>query len=553
MRWKFLMPLSLVLASGGCAEPPIHDLVIRNGTLYDGLGGAGVVGDVAVDGDRIVALGDVGAAVGRREVDASGLAVTPGFINLLSWANESLIQDGRSLSDISQGVTLEVFGEGRSMGPLGEATRAALIEAQGDIRYDVEWTTLAEYLQYLEDRGVSTNVASLVGAATVRANVVGFEDRPATAEELERMREQVRAAMEEGAMGVGSALVYAPGSYASTDELVALAEIAAEYDGLFTAHVRGEGKDLLPAIDEMIDIVRRSGVRGEIYHLKASGQENWSKFEQAVAKIEAARAEGLPLGADIYPYRASSTGLDIMFPGWVKEGGHQAFVERLRDPEVRSRLSAEMDMIPAQDVMLVSFKNEELRSWVGKTLADWAEHHGVSPEIAAMDLIVADDSRVGTVRFTMSEDNVRRALQLPWIAFCSDSGSMAPEPPFTNGQPHPRAYGSFARILGHYSRDLGLLPLEEAIRRMTSLPAERLGLDDRGRLAPGALADVVVFDPATIIDRATFEAPHQLAVGVRHVWVNGVEVIREGAHTGATPGRFVRGPETIGTPIGSNR
>jgi N-acyl-D-amino-acid deacylase len=527
--------------------PPTYDLVLRGGTIYDGGGGPPVLGDVAIDGDRIAAvgrLGDLAGARGRRELDVAGLAVAPGFVNMLSWADESLLVDGRSLSDLVQGVTLEVFGEGWSMGPLDDAMRDELIERQQELVYDVPWTTLGEYLEHLERRGVATNVASFVGAETVRIHELGYENRPPTADELGRMRELVRVAMEEGALGLGSSLPYAPADFASTAELIALAEVAARYDGLYISHVRDEGTRIHEALDEFLEIVRAAGIRGEVYHLKASGRENWSKLEEVIARLEAARAEGLAVTADIYPYHASSTGLSINFPTWVQEGGHEAFVERLRDPAIRERLRqpGEMRLIPPEDILLVGFRNEELRRHVGRTLADVAAERGADPIDTAMDLIVEDDSRIGTVRFTMSEENVRRKIALPWVSFCSDSGSMAPEEPFLALHPHPRAYGSFARVLGKYVREEKLVPLEEAIRRLTSLPAENLKLDRRGRLAPGFFADVVVFDPATIADRATFEEPHRLAIGVEHVFVNGGQVIAGGEHTGATPGRVVRGP-----------
>jgi len=528
--------------AAGAEAPPRYDVVLRGGTLYDGGGGAPYVGDVAFAGDRIAAIGDLGDARGREEIDVAGRAVAPGFINMLSWADESLLVDGRSLSDLMQGVTLEVFGEGWSMGPLNDTMRAYLVERQKELRYEVPWTTLGEYLEHLQRRGVSTNVASFVGAETVRIHELGYEDRAPTPEELERMRQLVRQAMREGALGVGSSLPYVPAAFASTDELIALAGAAAELDGMYISHIRGEGERLFESLDEFFEIVRATGVRGEVYHLKASGKENWGKLEGAIERIEAARAAGLEVTADIYPYHASSTGLTYVLPAWVQEGGHEQMVARLRDPEIRGRVIPEMEMIPPEDILLIDFRNEALRPLTGKTLAEVAALRGTSPEVTALDLIVEDDSRIGTVRFTMSEANVRRKLALPWVAFCSDSASIAPEPPFTHSQPHPRAYGTFARILGRYVRDERVVPLEEAIRRLTSFPAANLRLDRRGTLAPGHHADVVVFDPATIADRATFENPHQLAVGVEQVFVNGRAVIRDGRHTGATPGRVVRGP-----------
>lgn len=540
-----LLVLALMLSAHvvNAAEIPAeHDVILRHGTVYDGAGGAPFEADVAMDGDRITAVGDLSDRRGRTEIDVRGLAVTPGFINVLSWANTSLIQDGRSMSDIYQGVTLEVMGEGHSMGPWNDAMKAERLEEQGDIRYDITWTTLGEYLQYLEDRGVSTNVASFVGASTVRLHTMGYEDRPATAEELEAQKALVRQAMNEGAMGLSSALVYVPGSFAPTEEVVELARTAAEFDGLYTSHMRNEGKDLLEALDEFLTIVRESGIRGEIYHLKASGKENWDKLDEAIQRVEAARASGLPVTADIYPYHASSTGLTIELPGWAKEGGHDGMVERLKDPGMREKIKADMDMIPPGDLLLTSFENEALRHYTGRTLADVAAERGTSPEDTAFDLIIEDDSRVGTVRFTMSEDNVRKKIALPWVSFCSDSSSQAPEPPFTNSQPHPRGYGAFARLLGKYVRDEGLISLQEAVHRLTQFPANNLKLKDRGTLAPGYFADIAVFDPAKVKDKATFEKPHQLAEGMVHVFVNGTQVLKAGSHTGAKPGRFVKGP-----------
>ena len=519
-----------------------HDVIIRGGTIYDGTGSEPFQADLAITGDRIAEIGHLADLRGALEIDATGLAVSPGFINMLSWANVSLIEDGRSLSDIRQGVTLEIMGEGTSMGPLNEEMRQEKIDRQSDIKYDVSWTTLAEYLQHLEDRGISTNVASFVGATQVRQHEIGYEDRLATPEEMERMKTLVRQAMEEGAVGLGSSLPYVPAAFAPTEELIELARTAAEYDGLYISHIRNEGDEIFEAVDEFLKIVREAGIRGEIYHLKASHKRNWDKLEQVIETIEAARAEGLAVTADMYTYHASSTGLNYDLPSWAKEGGHEAFVARLKDSETRDRIIADTDMIPPEDILLVSFRNEELRHLTGRTLAEVAEERGTPPVETAMDLFVEDDSRIGTVRFTMSEDNIRRKIQLPWVSFCSDSASMAPEAPFTNAQPHPRAYGSFARLLGKYVREEKLIPLEEAIRRLTGFPADNLKLSHRGHLGPNYFADVVIFDPKTITDQATFENPHQLATGVEHVFVNGVRILADGEHTGATPGRFVKGP-----------
>ena len=540
-----VLPSALLLVSA-CSKRQF-DVVIRGGTLYDGSGVAPVVADLAIDGDRIAAIGDLEDAVGRAEIDATGLAVTPGFINMLSWANESLIEDGRSLSDIRQGVTLEVMGEGTSMGPLNATMKQEMIDRQSDIEFEVTWTTLGEYLQHLEDRGISTNVASFVGAATVRIHAMGYEDRDPTPEELAEMVQLVEDAMLEGAVGVGSSLPYIPAPFAKTEELIALARVAAEHDGMYISHIRNEGDEIFPALDEFLTTVREAAVRGEIYHLKVSHKRNWDKLDEVVALIEAARAKGLPVTADIYTYHASSTGLNYDLPSWVKEGDHRQRIERLKDPQVRERVIAETEMIPPEDILLVSFRNENLRHLTGKTLAEVAEMRGTSPIVTAMDLIIEDDSRIGTVRFTMNEDNIRQKIALPWVSLCSDSASLAPEPPFTNSQPHPRAYGSFARLLGKYVREEGIIPLAEAIHRLTGLPAANLKLERRGLLQEGYFADVVVFDPGTVSDRATFEEPHQLATGVVHVFVNGEQVLRDGEHTGATPGRFVKGPGWVGS------
>jgi len=527
-----------------------YDILIRNGLIYDGQGGEPFAGAVAVDGDTIVAVGPLPGAAGRFEIDAAGLAVTPGFINMLSWSNESLIHDGRAVSAVCQGVTLEVMGEGVSMGPWNEQMKAQERREQGEDAYEIAWTTLGEYLDHLEKRGVSVNIASFVGTGTVRRHELGDAARRPTAGELDRMRALVRQAMEEGAMGVSSALIYTPGAFAETDELVALAEVAAEYGGMYISHIRGEGDRLLEALEEFLTIVRRAKVRGEIYHIKA-GWGNWDKFDEMIRRIEAARAEGLPVTADMYPYHASATGLDSVMPAWVREGGHRAWVERLKDPAVRERVRAEMDLPGAVGpdragagtrVLLTGFKNPALRPLAGRTLAEVAAQRGRSPEDTAMDLVIEDDSRVGAVFFSMSEDNVRKAIRLPWVSFCSDAAAMAAEGRFLRFTPHPRAYGAFARLLGRYVRDEQLIPLAEAVRRLTSFPAENLRIARRGRLAPGHFADVVVFDPAQIRDHADFTAPHRYATGVRHVLVNGRPVIRDGRHTGALPGRVVHGP-----------
>jgi N-acyl-D-amino-acid deacylase len=555
------LALTLVLLLAGCARAPAYDVIIRGGTVYDGTGGQPVVADVGITGDSVEAIGDLASATAPVDIAAAGLAVAPGFINMLSWATESLIEDGRSQSDIRQGVTLELFGEGVSMGPLNESMKQRLKEEQGDIKYEIEWTTLGEYLTFLERRGVATNVASLIGATTVRIHELGYDDRDPTPEELERMRALVRQAMEEGAFGVGSSLIYAPAFYAKTPELVALAQEAARDGGIYASHMRSEGNTLLEGVDELIAIGREADIHAHIYHLKAAGTANWPKMDAVIERVEAARAEGLRVTADMYTYTAGATGLDAAMPPWVQEGGLQAWRRRLQDPEVRTRVLREM-RTPTDEweslyllagsperVLLVAFKQESLKPLTGKTLAEVARMRGTSPEETAMDLVVEDDSRVGTVYFLMSEDNVKTQIALPWVAFDSDAESLSPEGVFLKSNPHPRAYGNFARLLGKYVRDERVISLEEAVRRLTSFPADILKLDRRGALRPEYFADIVVFDPAAVSDHATFAQPHQYATGVRHVFVNGVQVLKDGEHTGALPGRFVRGPGA--TPQGN--
>jgi N-acyl-D-amino-acid deacylase len=557
MRYLALTVLSATLA--GCAAGAVeYDTIIRGGTIYDGSGGAPYTADIGIIGDSIAAIGDLAAAQAPLVVDASGLAVAPGFINMLSWATESLIEDGRSQSGIRQGVTLEIFGEGSSMGPLNETMKAQDRAEQGDIRYDITWTTLGEYLEHLETKGVATNVASFIGATTVRIHELGHEDREPTGAELERMRALVRQAMEEGALGVGSSLIYAPAFYAKTPELVALAEEAGRFGGMYISHMRSEGNAVLEAVHELITIAREAGVPAEIYHLKLAGADNWPKLDSVIAKIDAARAEGLDITTDMYLYTAGATGLDAAMPPWVQEGGLQEWKKRLQDPATRARVEEEM-RTPTDEweslyllsgsperVLLVAFKQDSLKYLTGKSLAEVAAMRGVSPEQAAMDLVVADDSRVGTVYFLMSEENVQRQIALPYMSFGSDAGSMATEGVFLRSNPHPRAYGNVARLLGRYVRDENVIPLEEAVRKLTTLPATNLKLRRRGALQVGHYADVVVFDPATIMDHATFDQPHQYSTGVQHVFVNGVQVLKDGEHTGALPGRVVRGPGWTG-------
>lgn len=530
-----------------------HDVVIRGGTVYDGSGASPFDADVAIDRDRIAAIGTV-TDRGRAELDASGLAVAPGFINMLSWATTSLIADGRSQSDIRQGVTLEVFGEGWSLGPVNETMRREQIEQQGDIKYDIPWTTLADALDTIAARGISPNIASFVGAATVRIHELAHEDRRPTPDELARMRSLVDLAMREGALGLGSALIYSPATYADTDELVALAEVAGRHGGMYISHMRSEGNRLVEAVDEVIEIARRAKLPGEIYHLKQAGRSNWTKLDTVIEHVERARAAGLAITADMYPYEAGATGLSSCFPPWAHEGGLRATLARLRDAGQRARIREEMAR-PGTDwenlyeaagtpegIVLVAFKNEHLKPLTGRTLGQVAAQRGADPRDAAMDLVLEDESRVGMVIFMASPENLRREVALPWMSFGSDAGSIAPEGVFLLSQPHPRTYGTFARVLGRFVRDENAAPLEDVIRRMTGFPAANLKLDRRGLLRVGHFADVTVFDPTTVRDHATYAEPHRYATGVAHVLVNGTAVLRDGEHTGTLPGRVVFGP-----------
>ena len=530
-----------------------YDLIIRNGQVYDGTGTDPVTTDIGIRGDRIAAIGP-GLEDARQTIDATGLAVTPGFINMLSWATESLIEDGHSQSDIRQGVTLEVMGEGWSMGPLNAPMKQEMIEQSGDFNYDIEWTTLGEYMEFLENRGISNNVASFVGATSVRIHELGYADRPPTSVELASMKSLVAEAMEEGALGVGSSLIYAPAFYSDTEELIALSEVAAGYGGRYISHIRGEGAKLIESVEELITIAREAGIGAEIYHLKAAGRDNWHKLERVFAMIENARASGLDITADMYTYTAGATGLDAAMPPWIQEGGQDVWIERLGVAALRKQIIKEINT-PSnewenlylaaggpENVILIGFQTEELKPLTGKTLAEVAEMRGTTPAETMIDLVIEDFSRVETAYFIMSEENVRKKIAQPWMAFGSDAESLAPEGVFLKSNPHPRAYGTFARLLGKYVRDEQIISLPEAIRRLTSFPAENLKIADRGKLEIGYFADITIFDPATIQDHATFDEPHQYSTGVQHVLVNGVPVLLNGEHTGAKPGRFVKGP-----------
>ncbi len=530
------------------------DVIIRNGTVYDGTGGEARRADVAIRGDRIVGIGDYKSAKANTVIDAKGLAVAPGFINMLSWSTESLIQDGRSQSEIRQGVTTEIMGEGESMGPVNDRVRENKIRQQTDIKYDIPWNTLAEYLQYLEKRGVSCNVASFVGATTIREYVIGSEDKQPTPEQLDEMRDLVRKEMEAGALGIGTSLIYPPAFYAKTEELIELCKVAAKYQGKYISHMRSEGNQLFEALDELVRIARESKIPAELYHIKAAGKKNWPKEDELLARIERAQKDGLKITADMYTYTAAGTGLDACLPPWTQDGGYPELFKRLRDPATREKIKAEVQVDSdkwenlylmagsPEKILLVGFKSEKLKPLTGKTLAEVAKMRGKDPIDTAMDLIAEDESRISTVYYVMSEENVKKELRKPWISFGSDEASQAPEPPFTKSNPHPRAYGNFVRVLGKYVRDEKVLPMSDAIHRLSGLPATNLGLDHRGFLKEGMFADVVVFDPKTITDHATFDKPHQYATGMKHVFVNGIQVIKDGEHTGAKPGRALWGP-----------
>ncbi|MEM1091145.1 MAG: D-aminoacylase [Pseudomonadota bacterium] len=531
-----------------------YDTIIVNGQIYDGTGAAPIQADLAFTDDRIVAIGDLDETRATTVIDAGGKAVAPGFINMLSWATESLIEDGRALSDIRQGVTLEILGEGWSMGPLNPQMKADALAQQWDIKYAIDWTTLGEYLEFLEQRGVSPNVASFVGGTTVRVHELGEEDRAPTDAELKRMQQLVRDAMREGAMGVSTALIYAPAFYAQTPELIALTAAAAEFGGFYVTHLRSEGNGLLEGIDEVLEIAEATGAAVEIYHLKAAGESNWPKMATVIETIETARAAGVNIRANMYTYTAGATGLDAAMPPWVQEGGHDAWVERLKDPAIRARVLTEIET-PTNDwenlylaagdpsrLLFSAFKNEALKPLTGMTLAEVSAQRGTSPADTMVDLVIEDNSRVGTVYFLMSEENVATQVALPWVSFGSDAEAPAPEGIFLESGVHPRAYGNFVRVLGKYVREEGVISLEEAVRKLTSLPAENLQLRERGLLKSGYFADVVVFDPESVTDHSTFNDPHQLSTGVTDVWVNGIQVLKDSKHTGEMPGRVVRGP-----------
>lgn len=531
-----------------------YDLIIKNGLIYDGNGTTPILADIAIKNDTIAFVGKLNYYADAKEIiDAKGMAVAPGFVNMLSWSTESLIEDGRSIGEIMQGITLEVMGEGDSMGPISDAMKPDATKAQGNIKYDIQWNTLGEYLTYLEKRGVSTNVASFVGASTVRAMELGYANRPPKPDELERMKQHVKLAMEEGAMGVASALIYTPGTYSDTHELIELSKVAAEYGGSYISHLRSEGNKLEEAADELITIAKEANIHAEIYHLKAAGKDNWPKIDKVVAKIDSARKAGINVTANMYNYIAGATGLDAAMPPWVQEGGFDQWSRRLKSGTIREQVGREMRSpqndwenlclaAGADKTLLIGFKQDSLRKYIGKTLAEVAVMKEKTWYETAMDLVVSDGSRVDVVYFLMSEENVKKQIQLPYMSFCSDAASMNPAGVFLKSSSHPRAYGNFARLLGKYVREEKVITLQEAIRKLTSLPCDNLKIQKRGRLTVGNYADIVIFDPNKIQDKATFEKPHQLSEGMLHVIVNGKQVVKNGQHTGVKSGRFVKGP-----------
>ncbi len=539
-------PLTLLLVTllaWSCSQQQPYSLIIKNALIYDGSGSEPFSGDIAIQGDTIAEIGDLSGYRAQEEIDVQGLAAAPGFINMLSWANVSLIEDGRSQSDLRQGVTLEVLGEGSSMGPMTPDMKQERIANQQDIKYPIPWNTLGEYLQHLEDQGVATNVASFVGNGTLRQYVIGYENRRATPEEIKQMQDLVEQAMLEGAVGISSSLLYAPSGYADTEELVALSKAASKYQGMYISHIRNEGSGLLEALDELITISKKADIAAEVYHLKASGKDNWHLLDLGIAKIDSARKVGLPITADIYTYSASSTGLHVQLPDWVREEGVKATIERLSNPDLRTRILSEIEFEHSPDrILLVGFKNPALRKYIGMRLDEAAAALNKTPAEAMIDLIVEDDSRIQVVYFSMSDENISKKVAIPWVSFCSDAGSYSNEGVFLKQSTHPRAYGSFIRVLGKCAREEGVITLQEGIRKLTSLPAENLKLQGRGRLKKGFYADLVIFDPQKVRDKATFEEPHQYAEGVIHVWVNGQQVLSQGEPTGIMSGRFVKGP-----------
>jgi N-acyl-D-amino-acid deacylase len=544
----------IVLFVSGCSQKAVYDTIIRNGMVYDGLGGAPYKADIGIHADTIAFIGDLSNASAEDIIDVKGMAVAPGFINMLSWATETLLEDGRSQSDIRQGVTTEIMGEGWSMGPLNAKMKQEMIAGQGDIKFDVPWNTLGEYLQHLESKGVSCNVGSFAGATTVRIIVMGEDDRQPTPAEMDSMKAVVSRAMEEGALGVATSLIYPPAFYAKTNELIELCKAASPYGGMYISHMRSEGNNFLEALEELITIAKEADIPAEVYHLKAAGKDNWPKMDSAIKRIERARAEGLMITADMYNYEAGATGLTAAFPPSLQDGGFGKLRERLMEPAMRKQMKVAMNTNATtwenlyyaagtpEKVLLIEFTKDSLKKYNGKSLAEVARLRGQTVEDCAMDLIIQDSSRIGTAYFLMNEANTRKQIALPWLSFGSDAGSYTNEGVFLKSSTHPRAYGNVARLLGKYVRDEKIIPLQEAVRKLSHLPATNLKLTKRGQLKPGYYADVVVFDPSTIQDHSTFENPHQYSTGVLHVWVNGIQVLSNGAHTDAKPGKFLKGP-----------
>lgn len=544
MRVKFIAPWAFMLVA--CQTQPQFDVILKNGFVLDGSGNPAIQADLGIRADTIAAIGDLSSAKGDRVLDVQGQYIAPGFINMLSWANESLLVDGRSQSDLRQGVTLEVMGEGHSMGPLNDRMKAEMLAGQQDYQFNIPWTSLGGYLRHLEEKGTATNIASFVGNGTLRQYVMGYDKREPTPEELESMKALLKTEMEEGAMGISTSLIYVPSGHAKTPEIISLARVARAHGGMYVSHIRSEEDSLLLAVNEVLEIAQAADIRSEIYHFKASGEANWHLLDSAISLIEHAREKGLQITTDMYMYNASSTGLNVLMPSWAKAGGHEKTMEFLNDPAARNRIIEETYFhVPPENILLVGFKNKALRHLIGKTVADIAKDRGIPPAQAVADIIYEDDSRIQAVYFSMDPENIKKKLALPYMSICSDAGSYTNEGVFLEQSTHPRAYGSFARLLAHYVREEKIISLEEAVRRLTSLPASNLRLDRRGMLQPGYFADVVVFDPNTIQDHATFEAPHQYTTGVSQVFVNGIQVIQDGEHTGATPGRFVKGPGFI--------
>lgn len=553
----FLIIFALLSAVSGAFAQQSYDVIIKGGMVYDGSGAKPIKADVGIKGDMVVKIGDLGRSKAATVIDATNMAVAPGFINMLSWSTESLIVDPRSLGDLKQGVTTQIFGEGWSMGPLNDKMKKQMKNDQGDLKFDVEWTTLSDYLKHFEKRGVSQNVASYIGATTIRMYVLGEADVQPNAEQMQQMRDLVEREMRDGALGIGTSLIYAPAFYAKTEELIEMCKVAAKYKGKYISHMRSEGNRLEEAVDELIRISREANIPAEIYHLKAAGKNNWQKIDKVIAKVEAARKSGLKITADMYNYPAGATGLDASMPPWVLDGGYTELYKRIKDPETRKKIIEEI-RTPTDKwenlylaagspdrLILVGFKNDKLKPLTGKTLGEVARMRGTDPETTILDLVLEDQSRVGTVYFLMDEENIKKQIKIPWVSFGSDAESIAPEGAFLKSNPHPRAYGNFARLLGKYVREEKVISLEEAVRRLTSLPAGNLGLDRRGMLKNGYFADVVIFDPKTIADKATFEKPHQFAVGVRDVFVNGTQLLKNGEHTGKFSGRALWGPGKV--------